>query len=131
MFSLALTFGMEDDVRGGVARMVGLVEEIAAHHGIDNSVQMSLGISDGEHLYAFRYSTAGASRTLFYSAHAEAAQELAPQAPRFHPDARAIVSEPLTDLVEQWVPVPEASFITVHGSDIERQSFEPERHSAA
>ncbi len=55
MFYLALSFGMADDVNAGVARMVGLIEQLGRQNGIDNPVQMSLGISDGRSLYGFRY----------------------------------------------------------------------------
>lgn len=126
MFYLALTFGMADNVAGGVARMVGMVEQVGHKHGIENPMQMSLGISDGRSLYAFRYSSEGRSRTLFHSERIEAIREIAPEAERFSPDARAIVSEPLTDLAEAWIPVAESSFITIAAGDVHRQSFQPE-----
>ena len=126
MFYLALTFGMADNVAAGVARMVGLVEQVGHKHGIDNPVQMSLGISDGRSLYAFRYSSEGRSRSLFHSESIEAIKDIAPEAERFSPDARAIVSEPLTDLAEAWIPIGESSLITIAGGDVNRQSFEPQ-----
>lgn len=126
MFFLALTFGMADDVAAGVARMVGFVEQTGRRHGIDNPVQMSLGISDGRSLYGFRYSSEGKSRTLYHSESVAAARDIAPNAERFSDDARAIVSEPLSDLAEAWVPVEESSYITVFEGDVQRHSFVPE-----
>lgn len=125
MFLLALTFGMEGDVKAGVARMAGFVERIAARHGVDNALQMTLGISDGESLYAVRYSTEGQSRSLFHSASREATMEIAPDAGRFSRDARAIVSEPLSDLEEEWIPVPESSFLTIAKGKETREPFTP------
>jgi glutamine amidotransferase len=125
MFLLALSFGMDSDVKAGVARMAGLVEHIAASRGVENAVQMTLGISDGESLYAVRYSTEGNSRSLFHSANRDATMEIAPEAGRFSRDARAIVSEPLDDLEAEWVAVPEASFLTITHGKISCESFAP------
>lgn len=126
MFYLALTFGMLDNVAVGVARMAGFIEQLGRQHGIDDPVQMSLCISDGRSLYAFRYSSEGESRTLFHSESVEAIRDIAPEADRFSTDSRAIVSEPLTDLAEAWIPVEESSFITILAGDVERRSFAPE-----
>jgi glutamine amidotransferase len=126
MFYLALTFGMADDVAAGMARMTGFVEDVGRSHGIENPMQMSLGISDGRSLFAFRYSSEGRSRTLFHSENIEAIQQVASEAGRFSPDARAIVSEPLSDLAEAWVPVPESSFVTVAAGAVHCEPFAPQ-----
>jgi len=126
MFFLALTFGMADDVASGVARMVGFIEQTGRQRGIEDPVQMSLGISDGRSLYGFRYSSEGKSRTLYHSESVAAVRDIAPNAERFSDDARAIVSEPLSDLAEAWVPVEESSYITVFEGDVQRHSFVPE-----
>ena len=125
MFLLALSFGMDGDVKAGLERMAGLVEHIADTHGVENALQMTLGISDGESLYAVRYSTEGKSRSLFHSASRAATREIAPDAGRFSRDARAIVSEPLNDLEAEWVAVPEASFLTITKGKITCDSFAP------
>ena len=126
MFYLALTFGMADDVAGGIARMVGLVEAVGRRHGVEHPMQMSLGISDGRRLYAVRYSSEGRSRTLFHSASTAALKEIAPEAGRLSADARAVVSEPLFDLAEAWIPVPESHFLTVDTGEVHCKPFEPE-----
>lgn len=125
MFMLALTFGLKGDVHAGIARMAGFVEDVAAGHGVENALQMTLGISDGESLYAVRYSTAGDSRTLFHSASREATSEIADDSVRFARGARAVVSEPLTAFEEDWVPVPESGFLHIHGRDVSCEKFVP------
>lgn len=125
MFMLALSFGMEGDVKIGISRMAGLVEQVAETHGVENALQMTLGISDGESLYAVRYSTEGKSRSLFHSASRDATAEIAPDAGRFSRGARAIVSEPLSNLEADWVPVPEASFLRITGGKISCEPFIP------
>jgi glutamine amidotransferase len=125
MFLLALSYGMQGDVKAGIARMAGFVEHVAEQHNVENALQMTLGISDGESLYAVRYSTAGDSRSLFHSATRDATMEIAPDADRFSRDARAIVSEPLSELADEWVPVPEASFVTITRGDVSCEPFTP------
>ena len=125
MFLLALGFGMDGDVQVGLARMAGMVEHIAKLHEVENALQMTLGISDGESLYAVRYSTEGNSRSLFHSASRNATMEIAPDAGRFSRGARAIVSEPLDNLADEWVAVPEASFVTITGGKISCEPFAP------
>ena len=127
MFLLALSFGMESNVHAGLARMAGLIEHKAELLGIENALQMTLGISDGESLFAVRYSTEGKSRSLFHSASRDATMEIAPGAGRFSKDARAIVSEPLNNLEAEWVPVPEASFLTITHGEVTREPFVPIR----
>ena len=125
MFLLALTFGMEGDVLAGISRMAGFVESTAAKYDVEDALQMTLGISDGESLYAVRYSTVGDSRTLFHSASRDATMEIAPEAGRFSRNARAIVSEPLSDLAEDWIAVPESTFVTINKGEISCVPFVP------
>ena len=88
MFYLALTLGLADDVGSGIARMVGLVERIGRKHGVADPMQMTLGISDGHSLYAFRYASTGTSRSLFHSASINAIKDIAPRTRKFSADAR-------------------------------------------
>lgn len=125
MFLLSLSFGMQGDVKAGLERMAGLVEHVAAQHNVTDALQMTLGVSDGESLYAVRYSTAGKSRSLFHSASRDVTMEIAPEAGRFSKDARAIVSEPLSALESDWVAVPEASFLTITSGKITCEPFAP------
>lgn len=133
LFYLALTHGLEEDPVGAVERAVGTVETVALGRGIANAVQMTLGISDGERLWAIRYSTERRSRTLFVSEDAAAVRALHPDNPRFArltDEDRLIVSEPLSDLPGVWHEVPESTVLIVQpGPDEERPflpAYEPE-----
>ena len=131
MFMLAMQFGLADDPLGGIARMVGFVERTGWDADVQYPVQMTLGIADGKQLYAVRYSTEGDSRTLFHSRDLDALeQELTPRQQKLleqmTPTARAVVSEPLSELHQLWVPIPEASFATISGGDVEIEPFAPQ-----
>ena len=130
MFLLALHFGLERDVYEGVARMAGFVESLGREKGIEHPLQMTLGISDGTRVYAFRYSSERDSRTLYFSESVAALREVIPDEYRdrldkYTEDARAVVSEPFHDLPNAWIPVPEASMLTLDAGRIEQRDFAP------
>ena len=77
-------------------------------------------------LYA-RYSSERRSRTLYHSKSIEALRRVNPELERLSTDARAIVSEPLSDMTDQWTEIPESSAIVVEGGEISTHAFEPRR----
>ena len=125
MFHLALTFGLMEEPIAALARMVGLVEQVAAEAGIENALQMTLGVSEGTRILGVRYSTSGDSRSLYHSRGIEALHELRPEVVRFSADARAIVSEPLSELTDFWVEIPESSYVVVEKGEVEVHPFTP------
>jgi glutamine amidotransferase len=128
LFFLALTFGLESDPPAAVARAVGLVEETARQHGIGDPVQMTVATTDGHNTWAFRYSSAHVSRSLFHSTDISTLRHQYPDNPELHDlsdDARLIVSEPLGDLKGAWHEVPESSYVVVHGAGETVAPFEP------
>ena len=60
LFHLALTLGLQDDPVTGLERPIGFVEETARRLGIPDPVQASIGVSDGNRLWAIRYAHGGA-----------------------------------------------------------------------
>ena len=57
LFFLALTLGPEDEPLPALERMAGVVEATGRRHGVEEPLQMTLGLSDGERLYAVRYAS--------------------------------------------------------------------------
>ena len=78
MFYLALTFGLESDPVGAVERMVGVVEDTGRAHGIQHPIQMTIATTDGRSVWAFRYSSEGDSRSLYYSTRMDALKAVYP-----------------------------------------------------
>ena len=110
LFFLALTFGLEDDPIAAVAQAVGLVEAVADQHGVPHPFQGTIATSDGETIWAFRYSSERKSRTLYYTTDVPTLRTLYPTRELFREvseDARLIVSEPLGDVAGVWNEVPE------------------------
>ncbi|MFF8033716.1 MULTISPECIES: class II glutamine amidotransferase [unclassified Streptomyces] len=128
MFYLALTFGLEEDPPGAVARMAGLVERVGHEHGVEFPLQMTVAVTDGQRLWAFRYSSRKASRSLFYSTRVETLRALHPDLELLHEmsdEARLIVSEPLGSLPGVWNEVPEGRYGVVQPEGDRMGHFEP------
>jgi len=122
MFYLALTFGLREDPVAAVERMVGFVEATGREHGVDQPMQMTVATTDGERIFAFRYSSIGKSRTLYFSTAVNALRVIYPENEIFEKisdETRIVVSEPLGDLVGAWNAVPESSYgIVQKGEDV-------------
>jgi predicted glutamine amidotransferase len=130
MFYLALTFGLEDDPIRAVERMVGLVEEAGEKHGIENPIQMTVATTEGRTIWAFRYSSEGDSRSLWFSTRMDALKASYPdneELAGLSDETRAVVSEPLGDLPGAWNEVPESHVGIVQPGQDELLPFAPSR----
>ena len=130
LFYLALTFGLEENPPAAVERMVGHVEEVGHRHGTEHPIQMTIGTTDGKSVWAFRYSSEGKSRSLYYSADMRSVREMYPERPRLQEasdETRIIVSEPIVDLPGAWNEVPESSYGVVRDGEDELHEFRPLR----
>jgi glutamine amidotransferase len=130
MFYLALTFGLESEPIGAVERMVGFVEETGRKHGVADPIQMTIATTDGHSLWAFRYSSEGESRSLYFSTRMDALKAAYPDSSELaalSDEARAVVSEPLGDLPGAWNEVPESHVGIVQPGEDELRPFTPGR----
>jgi predicted glutamine amidotransferase len=128
LFYLALTFGLEENPPAAVERMVGHVEEVGHRHGTEHPIQMTIGTTDGSSVWAFRYSSEGKSRSLYYSADMRSVREMYPERPRLQEasdETRIIVSEPIVDLPGAWNEVPESSYGVVQDGEDQLHPFRP------
>ena len=130
MFYLALTFGLESDPVTAVERMVGFVEETGLEHGIEQPIQMTVATCDGKSLWAFRYSSEGDSRSLYFSTRMDALKAAYPESEELaalSDETRVVVSEPLGDLEGAWNEVPESHVGIIHPGADELRPFTPQR----
>lgn len=126
LFHLALTFGLEDDPPGAVARAIGFVEERGRQAGVKYPFQGTIATTDGERMWVFRYSSEGKSRSLFYSKDVRGLRARYPEREvlqEVSDDTRLIVSEPIGDLPGAWSEVPEASYGVVGQGHDELRPF--------
>ncbi|HWH99397.1 MAG TPA: class II glutamine amidotransferase [Propionibacteriaceae bacterium] len=128
LFFLALTFGLTDDPFTAVARAIGLVEQVGHNHGVDYPMQGTVATTDGESVWAFRYSSERQSRSLFFSTDVTALRALHPDVEMLRnlgEETRLVVSEPLGDLPGAWNEVPESSAGVVRPGTDEIRPFQP------
>jgi predicted glutamine amidotransferase len=128
MFFLALTFGLEDDPIDAVERMVGFVEAAGRRQGVEHPMQMTVATTDGQTIWAFRYSSEGSSRSLYYSTRMDTLKEMYPESEELQQlsdETRAIVSEPLGDLEGAWNEAPESHVGIVQPGQDELRPFRP------
>src|SRR4051794_38181652 len=128
LFYLALTFGLEEDPPGAVERAIGFVEAVAAKHGVPNPFQGTVATTNGESIWAFRYSSERNSRSLFYTTDVPTLRKLQPERELFHTvsdEARLIVSEPLGDVPGVWNEVPESTWGVIGPGQAEMHPFRP------
>jgi glutamine amidotransferase len=126
LFHLALTFGLMEDPIAAVGAAIRRVEEVGHAAGIQFPMQGTLAVSDGETLWAFRYSSQGRSRTLFHSADIPTLRTMYPDVEKlsqFGDHAQVVVSEPLNDLPGVFLEVPESTVAVLDPSGYHHQPF--------
>ena len=127
-FYLAMTFGLRDDAPTAVARAAGAIEAAASARGVSVPLQMTVATTDGETIWAFRYSSDGQPRSLFYSTDEPTLRAMYPDnemLQRLSPDARLVVSEPLGDLPGAWNEVPPSTVSVIRQGHDEISAFQP------
>jgi predicted glutamine amidotransferase len=129
LFYLALTFGLEDDPPTAVQRAIGLVESVGRERGVEYPFQGTIATTDGECVWAFRYSSEGNSRTLFFSTDVRTLRAMYPENEllrELSDESRLVVSEPLGDeLPGAWNEVPESSWGVIQPGQDEMHRFAP------
>jgi glutamine amidotransferase len=126
MFHLALSFGLEREPVGAMARMAGFVETTGKKSGVPESVWMTVGLSDGKTLWTFRYASDGNAPTLYHSREARELISINPAIKdRINSTARMVVSEPIGKFKEMWAEVPQCTVAIVHEGNIDIKPFQP------
>jgi glutamine amidotransferase len=124
-----------DDPLPALERMAGFVEEVGHAHNVEFPLQMTLGISDGDRLWAVRYSSEGngKTRSLWSTVDATTIRGLQPSNPRLQQlgdEDRVVVSEPLGGLPGMWQEVPEATALVIQDGPDEVIAFQPQPATA-
>ena len=128
LFYLALTFGLTDDPQQAISKVIGLVEDVGARAEFSIRSRGRSRRPTDERTWAFRYSSEGKSRSLFYTRDVDTLRALHPDAAivwKVSEDARLIVSEPIGDMPGAWVEVPESTCSLIAAGQDEVVPFRP------
>jgi predicted glutamine amidotransferase len=126
-FFLALTFGLENDPKDAMERMVGFVEAEQANAGISEPFRLTCAFCDGKNLYAIRHSTDGKPKTLYYNRGNAGLDDVISDEVDTPSSGTILLSEPIDDCPDNWQSVPPASFVTVSGSTVAIEPFRPRK----
>ena len=109
-------------------RRSGSSKQSRERHGVPHPFQGTVATTDGESIWAFRYSSERKSRSLFYTTDVPRLRQLHPEIKlleQFSDNARLIVSEPLGEVAGVWNEVPESTYGHVGPDHAELLPFEP------
>ncbi|MFZ1320300.1 MAG: class II glutamine amidotransferase [Ignavibacteria bacterium] len=125
MFHLALSFGLEKDVPSSISKMVQAINSAGKEAGVSCDLTMTLGISDGNSLWGFRYANDGNSPSLFISPGIEDLIRLNPSLNgKLNNFAASLVSEPIGKYQEIWKPVPGNTVVLIKDEKINYAPFQ-------
>ena len=104
IFLLALSLGLDDDPVGAMGKSLGFVEGEMQKADIDEPLRFTAALSDGDRLFAFRYSTDDMAPTLYHSC---------TEKPCHGGGSLTVVSEPLDTDRKRWTAIPPSHALSV------------------
>ena len=113
LFLLALTFGLQENPRKGITRMIEAVEKAREEAGLRSRFTMTIATTDGEALYAARHASHGPQPSLYHNRPGTNLESASGQKIELPAGANLVLSEPLDDLSEHWIEVPESSWLAI------------------
>ncbi len=118
LFLLAIVEGLERDPKGACERAVGQLEALSRAAGAAPHMRLTAALSDGERLYAIRYSSDAEVPTLYHRRACSRA-------------GRAVVSEPLEAGEDGWAAIPPGSWAEIRVEGVEITPFRPAAEALA
>lgn len=126
-FFLALTYGLRDNPKEGLRKMVErVVKALEDNNLAEGRLNLSCAISDGQSVYTLRYAHNAESKTQFYSSQSGWISDKSDgvSGTSFFPeDNIIIVSEPLDYFGDNWTEIPDNSFATISNSEVTIETF--------
>jgi glutamine amidotransferase len=114
-FLLACANGLENDVPDALKRTVTQILDVMEEAKVAEPFHMASAVSDGQSIYALRYSNDARSPSLYYAT--GSAIETRDAHVHFTPGEAAVLvlSEPLDEAKDGWLEIPEAHILQTVG----------------
>lgn len=112
LFLVALGLGLDRDPKGALERATAAFQARAEAAGATPAMRLTAALSDGQRLCAVRYASDDHAPSLYY---------------RWDARTRgwAVVSEPLDDSPDGWVPLASGTFLIIDADGIRQEAFTP------
>lgn len=124
LFLLAVTYGLMDNPKLALQRMVEKVMETVLAYDNDGVLNLSFAISDGECLYTLRFSHNEAPMTQFYSTNQARIRDFDNEnIPSIPNGCTIVVSEPLDHTDSKWVAIDNNTFSTIRHNNVNSEVF--------
>ena len=98
LFQLMITNGLNDDAEDAIRRTVTDVEAMRRRDGITDAFRATLAVTDGQHIWALRWSSDAYAPSLYVN---------------HNDDGALIVSEPLDKDILSWQKVPSDNLVRI------------------
>lgn len=119
-FYLALTYGLMDDPKPALEKMIKRLEQVQEDAGYEAELNLSFAISDGEKIYTIRYASGKSLiKSQFYSTDMSCVEDISGACTALPSNGVILVSEPLDNYSDKWISTPPNSFVCVHQSQVE------------
>lgn len=112
LFLLALQEGLDSDPKPALERAVGRMESLSRARGTTPHMRLSVALSDGERLFAARYSSDHIAPSVYYRWSACM-------------NGWAVVSEPLEQTEGAWSELRPGEFLTLSREGAQTEAFSP------
>ena len=119
LFMVALSEGLQDDPVRAMERTCSRITQIMRQHGATEPLRMSAAVTDGNLIWAFRFSSDAASPTLYFGSPDTHTRDRAPVG-----QINTIASEP-SDEADHWHVVPEGHGLRWSGGRVSTFGFAP------
>lgn len=123
-FLLAVTYGLMENTKLALQRLVEKVLETLQKVDKDGVLNLSLAISDGINMYTLRFSHNEAPMTQFYSTDQACILDFeSNEKPELPNGCTVVVSEPLDSINTKWQAIENNSFTTIHRNQVVTERF--------
>lgn len=123
-FYLAVTYGLMDNPKRALQRLVEKVLDTLNKVDKDGVLNLSLAISDGVYLYTLRYSHNEDPMTQFYSTDTACLKDFENQSvPEIPNGCTIVVSEPLDHVDRKWQAIENNRFTVIKGNQVRTETF--------
>ncbi len=130
MFYLLLSQGLADDPAGAFARVFAEIEGLMRAADTDEPLRVTAALTDGDRVWAVRYSSDRQSPSLFYRRGGPLAVEGGHCGLGTGEGTILVVSEPLDGDDAEWSEVPECTLLTARSGTVRLTSLEPALRAA-